>query len=158
MEEFNRKIISLFKEMGRGQGIEDNLLMEIFARLYVEPEPTAMDELAEATGYSLASISNKIKMLGPIIGIKRIKKPGSKKLYIYMEKDFLAIWKNALIKKEEFVIKNAKEKIPLIIDEYKKKARTEKDKKKIEIINNYYKQILKLEKITNIMVKELNKI
>ncbi len=158
MEELNNKIISLFKEMGRGQGLDDNLLMEIFARLYIEPEPIAMDELTKITGYSLASISNKIKMLCPMMEIKRIKKPGSKKIYIYMEKDFLAIWKNALIKKEEFVIKKAKEKIPEIIKEYKKKAKTEKDKKKIDIINKYYKQMLKFEKIINIMVNELKDI
>jgi DNA-binding transcriptional regulator GbsR (MarR family) len=158
MEELNRKIIALFKEMGRGQGLEDNLLIEIFARLYIEPEPIAMDDLAEKTGYSLASISNKIKMLGHIAGIKKIKKPGSKKIYLYMDKNFLDIWETALIKKQEYVINKVKEKLPSILKEFKEKAKTPGDEKKLENLKSYYDQTLKLEKIINVMVKEINNI
>ena len=82
MEELNKEIMALFQEMGRGQGLNDDLLMIIFSTLYLEPEPIAMEELAKKTGYSLASISNKTKLLEPIMDITRTRNPGSKK-YIY---------------------------------------------------------------------------
>ena len=31
--------------------------------------------------------------------IEKIRKPGTKKLFLYMEKDIIAIWKNMLIRK-----------------------------------------------------------
>jgi len=158
MEEFDKKIIELFYEMGKGQGMQDQLLMTLFAKLYMAPEPVAMDDLANETGYSLASISNKVKMLGPMLQVKRIRKPGSKKLFLYMEKNILKIWKDALIKKEEYVINRAKDKLPPIIKEYKGKAKKEEDKKKIKIIEGYYEQILKFEGILKKIIDEIEKV
>ncbi|MCK5282835.1 MAG: hypothetical protein KAK00_05485 [Nanoarchaeota archaeon] len=158
MEELDKKIIDLYQEMGRGQGINDPLLMTIFAKLYIEPEPVAMEDLAKETGYSLASISNKIRMLEPMLQIKRIRKPGTKKLFLYMEKDFLKIWKDALLKKQEYVVNNVKEKMPPILKDYKEKAKSSRDKKKLKVMEGYYEQILKFEKILNVMIKEINKV
>lgn len=158
MEELNKKIIELFQEMGRGQGLQDPLLMTLFARLYIEPEPVAMDELAKETGYSLASVSNKLKMLGLIMPVKRTKKPGSKKIFLYMEKDILRIWKDALLKQEEYVINMVKTKLPPIVKEYGEKASTSKDKKKLKILEGYYDQILKFGKVLKKIIKELEKI
>ncbi|MFH1642912.1 MAG: hypothetical protein ABIC04_08520 [Nanoarchaeota archaeon] len=156
MDEINKKISSLFIDMGCGQGINNSLFMTIFANLYMEPEPIPMENLAKNTGYSLASISNKVNMLGPLI--QKTRKPGSKKLFLYMEKDILNIWKQALLKKEKYVIIKTKEKLPLIIKDYKKKAKTETDNKKIKILENYYDQILKFEKVIKKIIIELDKV
>jgi DNA-binding transcriptional regulator GbsR (MarR family) len=158
MEQLNKRLIEIYQEMGRGQGLSDSLLMELFARIYIEPEPIAMDELARKTGYSLASISNKVKMLAPMMGIKKVKKPGSKKIFLYMDKDFIKIWKNALLKKEQYVISLAKERFPLLIKEFRNKAKTDKDKKKLKVIEDYYEQILVFEGFMKKMLNELNKI
>ena len=90
--------------------------------------------------------------------VKRIKKPGSKKIFLRIEKDMIKIFKEHLAKKEEKNIKLIKEKIPEIIKKYKHKAKTEKDKKKIKILENYYKQILKTEKIISHIRIEMEKI
>ena len=158
MEELNKEIMALFQEMGRGQGLNDDLLMIIFSTLYLEPEPIAMEELAKKTGYSLASISNKTKLLEPIMDITRTRNPGSKKIYLYMEKNILNIWKDALLKKEEHVINKVKEKLPTILKEYKSKAKTEKDKKKLKIMENYYNQVLIFGKIIKKIINEFNDI
>ncbi|MBD3164841.1 hypothetical protein GF323_06610 [Candidatus Woesearchaeota archaeon] len=158
MKELEKSIIDLFQEMGRGQGLKDSLLLAIFAKLYMEPEPVAMEELAKQTGYSLASVSMKVNNLIPIMGVKKIKKPGSKKIYLYMEKDILKIWKDALIRKEEFVVKKVKEKMPAILHEYKDKVKTRKDKKKYAVIENYYRQVLKFEAALRNIIRELDKI
>jgi len=157
MEELNKKIIELYQEMGKGQGIDDPLLMEIFSRIYMEPDPVAMDDLAKETEYSLASISNKVNMFGPLLQIKKIRKPGSKKLFLCIEKDLLKIWKDVLIKKEEHVIKNAKEKLPNIIKEYRGKAKSSVDKRKLKVLENYYTQILKFEGILGKINQEFKK-
>jgi len=154
MEELNKKIIKLFEEMGRGQGLNDSLLVEIFARLYFEPEPVAMEDLAKKTGYSLASISNKVNALGPVIGIQKIRKPGSKKIYISMEKDIMKIWKDALLKKQEYVINKVKSKVPEIIKEYKAKVKTEYDKRKLKNLENYYDQVIGFGRILDKILKE----
>jgi DNA-binding transcriptional regulator GbsR (MarR family) len=158
MEEMDKKVVMLFQEMARGQGLTDSLMTEIFARLYIEPEPIAMDDIAKKTGYSLASISNKVKLLGPLMHIKRIKKPGSKKVFLSMEKDIFSIWKAALVKKEEFVVKRVKDKMPAIIKEYKEKTKTKQDQKRIIILENYYKQIIKFEQVLKRIIAEINKI
>ncbi len=158
MEGFEKKIIELFYEMGKGQGMQDQLMMTLFAKLYIAPEPVAMDDLAKETGYSLASVSNKVKMFGPMWQVKRIRKPGSKKLFLYMEKDILKIWKDALIKKEEHVISRLKEKLPPIVKEYRGKVKSDIDKKKLKIIEEYYNQILKFEGVLKKIIKELEKV
>lgn len=158
MEELNKKVIELYQEMARGQGLTDSLMIEIFARLYISPEPVAMDDLAKETGYSLASISNKVKAIAIPLQIKRIRKPGTKKLFLYMEKDIMKIFKDALLKKEEFVVNITKEKLPKIIKEYKDKAKSGKDKEKLKIIESYYEQILKFETILGKILKEFEKI
>ncbi len=158
MAELDNKIIDLFQEMARGQGMADSLLVIIFAKLYLEPEPIAMEDLAKETGYSLASICNKVNMLAGSMQIKKIRKPGTKKIYLYMEKDFLKIWKEALIKKEKYVIKRAKEKLPPLIKEYKDKARSGIEKEKLKNLENYLNQILKLEKVINKMIGEFTKL
>jgi DNA-binding transcriptional regulator GbsR (MarR family) len=157
MQELDKKMVELYQEMGRGQGITDSLMLDIFGRLLIEPEPIAMEELAKKSGYSLASISNKVKVLAPVMHIKRIKKPGSKKIYLYMEKDILKVWKEAIGKKEKYVINLAKERIPPIIKEYKEKAKTEKEKKKVKAVEQYYDQIIKFEKIIGKIIKVLEK-
>lgn len=147
-----QKIIELFQEMGRGQGLDDPLLMTIFAKLYMSPDPMSMEELAKETGYSLASISNKVKILPPV-HVKRIKKPGTKKIFLYMEKDIFKVFKDAMVNKQEFVIEKVKEKMPAILDEYRKKVKNSKDKKKLEIMEGYYNQILKFEKAIAKIIK-----
>ncbi len=155
MKELDNRLMEMYREMARGQGINDSLLTELFARLYLEPEPIAMDRLAKDTGYSLASISNKIRMLGSALNIRKIRKPGSKRIYLYMEKDIVKIWGEALVRKEEYVISKAKDTLPAIIKEYRKKASTDRDKKKLRIVEKYYSQILKFEHIIKKLLKGL---
>ncbi len=156
MDELDKDFIEMYQGFGF-TGLDD-LLLTIFAKLYIEPEEMAMDDLAKETGYSLASISNKVKVLESMGVIKRIRKPGSKKIFLYTEKDFVKIIKNNLMKKEEYCIKQVKEKVPDLIKKYKNKVRSDREKKKLKILDDYYNQILKFEKIIIIIRKEIEKI
>jgi hypothetical protein len=69
----------------------------------------------------------------------------------------LMIWN---IKKLEFfmtsMIKPAKDNLPKIINKYKRKIKNDKDKKKLEVIEQYLSQIKMFEKIIGKWKKDLN--
>jgi len=153
--ELDDEIIEFYRTAGRMQGIDDSLAT-ILGTLYLEPGEMSMEELAKKTGYSLASISNKIKMLEPSGIIRRVRKPGTKKIFLYAEKDIMRIMKKTLVMKQESVIKLAKERIPFIIRKYKNKKLTEEQKNKLRIIENYYKGILRFEGIIKEILRKLD--
>jgi DNA-binding transcriptional regulator GbsR (MarR family) len=138
----------------------DNTNKVIFYNLYLESEAIPMEELAKKTGYSLATVCNKIKFLEHIGLLKKTRKPGSKKIFVYMEKDFLESTKRHFVSQHEPFIRTIKEKLPLLIEKYKGKVKSEDDKKKIKLLENLYKQTLKLEVLIKEIIKktdELNK-
>ena len=157
MEELNKEFIEYLSMMAKSFGLND-LMVKVFAILYIEPEEIAMEDIAKKSGYSLASICNTIKMLENMGAIKRIRKPGTKKVFFYMGKDMVK-WN---IMKLEFAHRNiiipAKERLPKIIKKYKEKVKNERDKKKLKIIENYYNQVIIFEKIFNKWKKDLQNI
>lgn len=155
MQEFEQRFTEMIQRMAALQGM-DELTGHIFALLYLEPKEIAMDDLAKNTGYSLASISNKIKFLESAGLIKKSKKPGSKKIYLSMEKDMLKIMRKGIEKKQKFVINTVKTEVPDILKQAKPKS--DLDKKKLTIIQNYYDHVMKFEKILEIMFVEMEKL
>jgi HTH-type transcriptional regulator, osmoprotectant uptake regulator len=154
MDEIDEKFIKLYRDIGRAQGMQDSLLLIVFAKLYIEPESMAMDALAKDTGYSLASISNMVKTFGAIAGIEKSKKPGSKKIYLTVERDFTKIIRGQFEKKQNGM-KMIKEKMPNMIKEFKSKVKNDKDKKKLKILEDYYKQISFVEDLLSEVSKKL---
>lgn len=155
MAEFEKRFTEIIKNLSIAQGA-DSLTGQIFAILYLEPGKISMEEIAKRTGYSLASISNKIKLLETGGLIKKTKEPGSKKIYLYMEKDLLKILEEGIEKKQRLVINMVKSEIPGIIEDAR--PADEKEKAKLESIKKYHKTILKFEKALEIIHKEIKKI
>ena len=154
MESIDKDFMNLYQQIGQIQGI-DGILTSLLGKIYIEPEPVAMDELSNITGYSLASISNKVRILESMGFVVRKKKPGSKKIFFYMEKNILDIFRNQMLKKEKHVLKLIKEKMPLMINKYKKKDLSNTEKMKLKIIENYFKQNLKMESIMKDVLKNI---
>lgn len=155
MEDVDRKFVEVYKEISKGEGIDESV-SAIFARIYIEPEDISMEDLAKETGYSLASISNKVNMLELLLPIKKIRKPGTKKIFLSVEKNMMNILKEVFIRKEEHCVHVTKEKLPPIIEECKKKAKSENDKKKLKIIEDYYKQIIQFEEGIHKMIERFD--
>jgi len=155
MEDIDSRFLALYQKIGSMQGM-NSLFIRIFSILYIEPEEISMDEVAEKTGYSLASISNSIKMLETMGLVRKNRRPGTKKIFLYMEKDFNKLTKQIMIKKQENIISMIKSEIPSIIKE--SKPISEKDKKKLKILENYYKQILGFEKVIKKMIEMMDEI
>ena len=72
-----------------------------------------------------------------------------------MEKEMFKFLKQQMQKHREIKVVPLKTCLPTIIKDYKKQAKTDKDKKKIKILEQYYKDIKKFDIIMSKMLKKL---
>lgn len=151
--EFEEFAITVFHQWGI-----DTPTCRLFAILYLESNEVSIDDLAKRTGYSLASVSNKMRLLLGSHVIRRIKKPGSKKVYYYGEKNLKKIFGLKIDKAILTEVEPAKAIIPNMLKKYAKAKLSVDGKKKYSVINNYYKQILQFEKFLIKMKKEFESI
>ncbi|NMX21080.1 hypothetical protein C5S30_01300 [ANME-1 cluster archaeon GoMg4] len=139
------EFIELMTENSKVNGL-DELSSRIIGILFIEPEEIALDELAKRTGYSLSAISTAMKFIERAGIVKRSKKPKSRKVYFYMEKDILAMWIQLMRRKYENIILPSKQKLPKIIEKYKQE-KSENSEEELRIVENYYKQVLFSERL-----------
>jgi len=124
MEELEQEAIEFFCNIGKGYGLKD-LTMKVFAILYLEPEEVAMEDIAKRTGYSLASISNAAKVLENIGIVQRRKRPKTKKVFLYIEKNLIKLNIQKLRAAQESFVRSIKLSLPPIIEKYKAKVKDE---------------------------------
>lgn len=152
-KEFTDFLQNVYKDFGL-----DTLSSKLISILFIEPDEISIEELSNRTGYSLASISNKMRVLENLGVAKRIKKPGTKKVFYFVEKDVVKL---QIKKIEAFTNKfmtPAKEILPRIIEKNKDKPVDEMSRKKLKIISDYYQQMLKIEKALKHLEKYLKEI
>ncbi|WP_406662015.1 hypothetical protein V7O66_05585 [Methanolobus sp. ZRKC3] len=157
MSDTEKKILEIGNEIFRGYGV-DSLTATILSILNFEPEEISMEELAERTGYSLASISLKMKNIEVFWSIKRIQKPGSRKTYFYMEKDLLDAFLLQLKNGYEAELNIAKKRISPLIEEYRKEASSEEQRKKLHLFEDYHEQIIDFEKVIEYVYEKIDEI
>lgn len=145
MSELKKGTLGFCENVFKNFGL-DTLSSRIIGLLYINKEPVAMETLAKETGYSLASISNKMKLITGIGIVQKIKKPGSKKVYFYMEKDLFKMMEAKIEKAYQAEVLPAKTELPGVIEKYSKKKLSKEDQDILDIIKNYYEQILVIEK------------
>ncbi|WP_292484890.1 hypothetical protein [Methanohalobium sp.] len=61
MDSIDQGFIKFYQEVGKANSM-DELPATLFARLFIEPDEIAMNELAEETRYTLASISSELPL------------------------------------------------------------------------------------------------
>ncbi len=157
MHKFEKEMLELGVEMYRSMGLDD-LSSRLIILAYMEPEAISLEELARKTGYSLALVSNKMKFLEGMRIVQRVRKPGTKKAYFYMDKNIIKIQKRKIDVANEKWIKPVKEKVPKLLEKYKNEKMNEKEKKKLQLLKNYYEQIKKLEVLMNRFEREIEKL
>ena len=157
MRELEKDFLDLFHNVLRTYGLSD-LCVKVTGLLYLEPDEVSMEELAEKTGYSLASISNTMKLLESLGMVERVRKPKTKKIFFYMEKNLIRINISKLKAVRDNAFKPIEEYTTQIISKYRNKVKSEKDKRKLQIIENYHKQALMFESILNKWIEDLTKI
>lgn len=147
----DNEFVELFEMFGQMFGL-DTLTSKVMGILFLQPEEVAMEEIADATGYSLASISNKAQFLTQIGMLQKRNKPGTRKTFLYMEKDLFAHIDQKMHLRVDASKKMA-EKLPGIINQYDKT----KDKDKIQILENHLDTEIKLQVLLTDFLKKLDK-
>ena len=157
MNDIEKKIIDIGHEIFKGYGV-DNPTAQILSILNFESSEISMEELAERTGYSLASISLKIKNIEHFWSIKRIHKPGSRKTYLLMEKDLLDAFAIQLRNGFATELEIAKTKILPLIEEYRCNATTPEKKTKLHTYEKYLSEIIKFEDLIQQIYYQINRL
>jgi len=137
------EFVSLITDINKAKGL-DGLTSRIIGLLYISPSEISLEGLSMETGYSLSAVSTAMKLLVRSGYAKRIKKPGSKKIYFFMEKGMIDIFVQAISKAMDSGVQMAKAKVPAIIALYRKEKGAAA-KKELAILENYYAQLLAVE-------------
>jgi DNA-binding transcriptional regulator GbsR (MarR family) len=154
MDEIEKEFTDVFSRVGGSLGFSD-LPAKVIGILYLGSSEVSMDELVAKTGYSLASISTTTRLLETAGVISRIKKPGTKKVFYYMEKDLAKMNIAKLAIMQENFIDPIKDGLPPMIERYRNKDKEETTKKKLKLVENYYRQTLQLECLLTEWIKQL---
>lgn len=153
MEKSKKEFIDLITETCKMNGF-DELTSRIVAHLYISPKEVPLQDISKKTGYSLSAISTSTKFLEKAGVLKRIKKPKSKKVFYYIDKDINELVRNVLYNKYEKMVLPLKENLPKIIEESEKKGT---NKEEIKIIKDFHKQITSAEKSISDLLTKLRK-
>ena len=138
--------IELITQNMKVQGF-DSISSKIIGVLFIETKEISLEDIAKKTGYSLSAVSTAMKGLDSLHVIKRIKKPGSRKVFFYLDKNIISAGVQVLKTKYEKVMLPSKKALPEIIEEYKFFDDSEISKKELEIVENYYQQLIKMENV-----------
>ncbi|MFH1511705.1 MAG: hypothetical protein ABIF10_08500 [Candidatus Woesearchaeota archaeon] len=144
--------IELIRSLGRSQGLDD-LLTTAFAICYLEPRPVAMEQIAKRTGYSLASVSNKVRMLESLGIMQRCSMPGSRKIFLKVDKEMKSMFRALLLKKVAN-LDVVRQRVPQILAE--NKPRNDEEKAKAILIEHYCIQAVKIDKILKDALKKID--
>lgn len=153
MDAITKDFLEFTERVGEITG-RDTLESRIIAILFLSTEDLAMDELAKMTGYSLASVCNKVRQLEKANLLTRKTKPGTKKIYLSIEKDSIKLMKRVLKHVQDSQLKVVRDFLPAIIARHKGKA----DPAKILLLERHLCQITKVDKFIEHMMQELDKV
>jgi len=140
--EIKEKIYSTFSNIAKSLGYSE-VYGRIIACLLINESPVTLSEVSKETGYSSPMVSLSIDFLENVGMVKRIKKPGDKKLYLQSDGNLLNGLKKVILAKIEKNILNSLEEF----DEYRSKLKkmnnkdSEKLLKAIEILEREIKKM-----------------
>lgn len=135
----------------------DDIASKIISMLFIEPEEMSLEEISIETGYSLSAVSTAMKNLSQYHIVRRFKKPGSKKVFFFLDKNLTSIGAQALRMKYDNIILPSKKELPEIIKKYEDNG-SDTSNPEFEIVTRYHKQMLKLESIVENFLTELENI
>ncbi len=131
----HKKFVELVTEVNKKEGMR-SLPSKLLGELFIEPYDISLKELSERTGYSISAVSEAMKTLCESGLVKRKKKPGSRKVYFYMEKDVTRLIIKSLKGLYRQIFERMADTLPEIIEMYGEPD-VERYKKEKEILGNY---------------------
>jgi len=116
----------------------DDFPSRLISVLQTEKEGISLGELTIITGYSLSNLSTTIKGMEDKQMVKKFKKPGSRKIYVVMDKNITSFFIELQKKRYQQSLKPSMKKIPEIIERYKDNKEFEEE---LNMIQDYFSQI-----------------
>ncbi len=135
-DDIKDKIYSTFANIARSFGYSE-VYGRIIACLLMHEDSVSLSEVAKETGYSPSMVSLSIDFLETVGMVKRVKKPGDRKLYLQSNGSLLDGLKRAILVRLEKNISNSFQEF----SEYKKELKKLKEKENERL----FKAIEKLE-------------
>ncbi|MBN1175076.1 hypothetical protein JXA48_00375 [Candidatus Woesearchaeota archaeon] len=137
---------------------------KIYAHVFCSIEPVSLEDISSSTGYSLATVSTVAKYLSDMNILKRVKKPGTKKVFLAAQRDVSEMLIGKFTMALDFIVKPKKESLPDLISSLKKDIRQEKSlsrknlgKSYLELLEHDLEQTLLLEKLHTYIIEYINK-
>ncbi|MCH7689216.1 MAG: hypothetical protein IH899_21505 [Planctomycetes bacterium] len=131
IRDLEKKIFSTFAEVASSIGYSP-MHGQIIGALTVRGKTLCLQDIAEATGYSVSMISLSLDLLEVLGIIKKIKKVGDRKLYVEFSGDLLEALKSAILLKLSKSINTSLEGF----EEGKKKLEGRKDKESVQVLKS----------------------
>jgi DNA-binding transcriptional regulator GbsR (MarR family) len=154
MEPLDQQFTDFYRVIGKSYNLDD-LTSMIYARLFIDPDEVAMEDLAKETGYSLASISNKLKILETCGVVVRRTRPGTRKVYVYAQKDMMKIVLSSFVLYQQGEVVMVKTEIPRLLEGLKGKKLGKREKAQKEILEKYYEDTLMFDEMITRFLAQL---
>ena len=128
LEDVERDISDKFMEFTDVFGINPTI-MKVYTTLFFSLEPLGLSEIAKKTGYSVSTVCNNVAIAEKLLDVRKIKKPGSKKVFFECQHDV-----GIIERKKSKHIKHQMESVIRVLKSSEKKLSKSKDMKTNEIL------------------------
>ncbi|MFP4118555.1 MAG: GbsR/MarR family transcriptional regulator [Candidatus Woesearchaeota archaeon] len=159
IKEYEQLVLNILKSQGAPR-----VGAKIVSIAFTEPEEQSLEQLAEKTDYSLATVSNTVRYLENLKVVERVRKPGSKKIYVKPQRNFIKSLEQKMETAHKTQITMGLEKLPIIIKDMKQTIKETKNKKwkehfkeHLKVMENHYEQIQLMEEIFSEMMRTIKK-
>jgi DNA-binding transcriptional regulator GbsR (MarR family) len=149
--EIKEKIYSTFANIANSLGYSE-VYGRIIACLLINGGAVSLNDISKETGYSPSMVSLSVDFLETIGMIKRVKKPGDKKLYLQSTGTLLDGLKKVILMRIEKNVSNSLQQF----DEYRKeikKLRNKESEKLLKAVEILEKEIKRMNDYINILSK-----
>jgi DNA-binding transcriptional regulator GbsR (MarR family) len=149
--EIKEKIYSTFANIANSLGYSE-VYGRIIACLLINGGAVSLNDISKETGYSSSMVSLSVDFLETIGMIKRVKKPGDKKLYLQSTGTLLDGLKKVILMRIEKNVSNSLQQF----DEYRKeikKLRNKESEKLLKAVEILEKEIKRMNDYINILSK-----
>ena len=150
-EKIREQIFSTFANIAKTIGYSE-VYGRIIACLLIHQEPVALTDVSRETGYSSSMVSLSIDFLETVGMVKRIKKPGDRKLYLQSNGSLLDGLKKAILVKIEKNVSTSLQEF----ENYKhrlKRMKGEERNRLLRAIETLEKEIKRMDKYVKILSK-----
>ncbi len=131
----------------------DPLAVKLLAILHLQPRAISMEDLAKISGLSLASVSNKAKILESRNLLTKSNMPGSRKVYLESEKNLIKAWQESLQNEHNQRSQTIKHKLPELVKQLK--TLPEASRPVSKDIKEFTRQIQEIQETNELLILEL---